>query len=84
MPRLNPWAKKYYYNSPRFFGRNEFVSLLIAITMGLQHAMAMVGGESNLKAAVIQVVCSHEPCTCLLRKRLRPCRCARHPAQQME
>ncbi len=30
--------------APKFFGVNEFLGIFVALVMGLQHALAMVGG----------------------------------------
>lgn len=43
MPVLNPWRKSTKRTLP-FFGPNEALPVLLAFLMGLQHALAMVGG----------------------------------------
>ena len=39
-----PWCLKKVHKGPPFFPANEPLSLLVAAVMGLQHALAMVGG----------------------------------------
>ncbi|CAM9488538.1 unnamed protein product, partial [Phaeothamnion confervicola] len=43
MPRWNPWARKNAIPPP-FFSYDEKISPFLALLMGLQHALAMVGG----------------------------------------
>lgn len=33
---------------PKFFGRDSFLGLLTALVMGLQHALAMIGGLTTV------------------------------------
>jgi len=44
MPRLLPYSKKHRSTVPPFFARRDRVALLVMLVMGLQHAMAMMGG----------------------------------------
>lgn len=39
-----PWCMKQKRSAPPFFGKDEFLGVLLAAIMGLQHALAMVGG----------------------------------------
>ncbi|CAM6116353.1 unnamed protein product [Calypogeia fissa] len=41
IPQL-PWSRK--RAAPPFFGKDEKISVLVALVMGLQHALSMVGG----------------------------------------
>jgi hypothetical protein len=45
MPTV-PWGKS--TRKMPFFGRNDETPILVAVIMGLQHAFAMIGGESFL------------------------------------
>ena len=39
-----PWNQKSAHKGPPFFPVDEVLSVLVAAVMGLQHALAMVGG----------------------------------------
>ena len=39
-----PWCLKEIHKGPPFFPSDEVLSLVVAAVMGLQHALAMVGG----------------------------------------
>lgn len=39
-----PWCLKAAHKGPPFFPPDEVLSLFVAAVMGLQHALAMVGG----------------------------------------
>ncbi|KAG1674138.1 hypothetical protein FOA52_015769 [Chlamydomonas sp. UWO 241] len=45
MPAWNPWSKKIHHDANmKFFGPNEPMPVFLMLVMGLQHALAMVGG----------------------------------------
>ncbi|PNW77579.1 hypothetical protein CHLRE_10g442800v5 [Chlamydomonas reinhardtii] len=44
MPSFPYFKKSSGVAPPRFFGKDDFLGLIVALVMGLQHALAMVGG----------------------------------------
>jgi hypothetical protein len=52
-PQL-PWSKK--RAPPPFYGKDEKISVLLALVMGLQHALSMVVPKLSLKLVQGQIV----------------------------